>query len=491
MSSYFYDGQIKRYLTQFMRLMSNFSYKDAKGKLTQIPVRYGDMNRQVAQVLNKNSENVVQSAPFIACYIKNLEFARDRLQDPTYVSKMNIRERAFDDQGNEYLNTQGANYTVERLMPTPYNLQFTADIWTTNVDQKLQILEQLYVLFNPSIEIQTSNNYIDWTSLSLVELTGQTFSSRQIPQGLEQDIDISTMNFTTPIWLTPPAKIKKLGVITKIINSMFVDPSGTIASGAYDLGEEIDMFSGREAVSVNVTTLGNLELLVLDNTAKLVFPGMGKNNDLTNAPTAFGPGVNWVTILDLYPGRFTADLSQIRLMKPNGEEIIGYISLNPYDDQIMQVRFDPESAPGDTLIDDLGYPDTSSSFNSATARGNIDAIIDPQTFNPRPNVNGVLGWPSVDTRYLILEDINPDHAVTDYDGPQAWKNQNGTDFVAHTNDIIRWDGTQWTVIFQSQSTAVLTYITNARTGIQYAWDGESWMKSYEGVYKPGQWRLVL
>jgi hypothetical protein len=57
-----------------MRLMSNFAYKDAKGKLVQIPVRYGDMNRQVAQVLNKNSENIVQSAPFIACYIKNLEF---------------------------------------------------------------------------------------------------------------------------------------------------------------------------------------------------------------------------------------------------------------------------------------------------------------------------------------------------------------------------------------------------------------------------------
>ena len=229
---YAYDGQIKRYLTQFMRLMSNFSYKDAKGKLVQIPVRYGDMNRQVAQLMIKNSENVIQSAPFIACYIKNLEFDRDRLQDPSYVSKINIRERAFDEDGQEYLNTQGANYTVERLMPTPYKLQFTADIWTTNTDQKLQILEQLYVLFNPSIEIQTSNNYIDWTSLSLIELTGQKFSSRSVPQGLEQDIDISTMDFSTPIWLTTPAKVKKLGIITKIINSIFTEPAGSIeASG--------------------------------------------------------------------------------------------------------------------------------------------------------------------------------------------------------------------------------------------------------------------
>ena len=61
MADFFYDGQVRRYLTQFMRVMSNFSYKDGKGQLTQVPVRYGDMNRQVAQILAKNSENVVQS----------------------------------------------------------------------------------------------------------------------------------------------------------------------------------------------------------------------------------------------------------------------------------------------------------------------------------------------------------------------------------------------------------------------------------------------
>lgn len=102
---YFYDGQVRRYLTQFMRIMSNFSYKDAKGNLVQVPVRYGDMNRQVANILRKNSENVVNSAPFIACYIKDLQFDRERMQDPTFIDKVNIRERAKDGSGN-YLNTQ-------------------------------------------------------------------------------------------------------------------------------------------------------------------------------------------------------------------------------------------------------------------------------------------------------------------------------------------------------------------------------------------------
>jgi hypothetical protein len=173
--------------------MSNFSYKDGKGNLTQIPV------------------------PFIACYVKELEYDRERIQNPYHVDKINIRERAYDEFNNEYLNEQGENYTVERLMPSPFKLTLTADLWTTNTDQKLQILEQILVLFNPAMEIQTSNNFIDWTSLSYVELTASTWSSRAVPQGTNQDIDISNLTFTTPIWITTPAKVKRLGIVTKII----------------------------------------------------------------------------------------------------------------------------------------------------------------------------------------------------------------------------------------------------------------------------------
>jgi hypothetical protein len=456
---HFYDGQIKRYLTQFMRLMSNFSYKDSKGRIVQIPVRFGDMNRQVAQILNKNSENVIQSAPFIACYIKGLDFARDRLQDPTYVSKINIRERAFDEDGQEYLNTQGANYTIERLMPTPFNLQFTTDIWTTNVDQKLQILEQLLVLFNPSMEIQTNSNYIDWTSLSLVELTNLTYSSRSVPQGLEQDIDIATLNFTSPIWLTTPAKVKKLGVITKIITSIFDEQTGNISLNFSDEGGS-EYFAGRSPVSVSATTLGNFSLMVLNSQARLIPPG-------TDGSQTY----NWYSILDQYPGKFTAGLSEIWITGPDGNEIIGHMSLDPSDDTIMHVNWDIGSKPN-TVINGKTY---------------VDAIIDPTTFVPDNPATGI--------RYLILEDINTDPRLASVLGTDnaadAWRNTTGTHLVARANDIIEWTGTEWIVIFDSQNTSTVTYITNIRTQIQYAWDGESWLKSFEGIYTAGEWRLVL
>ena len=102
--------------------------------------------------------------------------------------------------------------TVERLMPTPYTLEMTADIWSTNTDQKLQIMEQILMMFNPSLEIQTTDNYVDWTSLSVVELENVNFSSRSIPVVTESEIDESQLGLKTPIYISPPTKVKKLGV---------------------------------------------------------------------------------------------------------------------------------------------------------------------------------------------------------------------------------------------------------------------------------------
>jgi hypothetical protein len=324
---FFYDGQVRRYLTQFMNVMSNFAYKDAKGNLVQIPVRYGDMSRQVSQILKKNSENTIPSAPFIACYIKDLQFDRPRMQDPTFVSKIHIRERAWNEQGQEYLNTQGSNYTVERIMPSPWLISFAADIWTTNTEMKLQIWEQLAVLFNPSFEIQTTDNYIDWTSLSVLDLDNQTWSSRTIPQGVNEDIDILTMNFKAPVWITPPAKVKKLGIITKIISNVYAVGQGTINS-VYDKESAAEIFGEISPDATITITPGNYDLLVFNNAARLI-----KSNGLDGDIDVSIPGnsISWHKLLDLYPGKFRAGLSQLRFSQSDGNEVVAYISLNPAD----------------------------------------------------------------------------------------------------------------------------------------------------------------
>jgi len=463
---YFYDGQVRRYLTQFMNILSNFAYKDSKGNLSQIPVRYGDMSRQVAHILRKNSENAVPSAPFIACYIKDLQFDRNRLQDPTFISKVHIRERAYDEDNQEYLNTQGSNYTVERIMPSPWTITFQSDIWSTNTDMKFQIWEQLVVFFNPSFEIQTTDNYIDWTSLSTVTLERQTFTSRTVPQGISEDIDIMNIEFTAPIWITPPAKIKKLGIVTKIISNAYAVNQGLINS-TYDKETAAEIFGDISPDTTITVTPGNYDLLILNNTARLI----RSNGDLdaidVNQP---GNSFSWFRLLDLYPGKFRAGLSQLRFQQPGGNEVIAYIAINPVDDSIMNLNIDTDTIPSNTII---------------SGRGTVDAVVNPETHNPSGLAAG--------TRYLILESINVNSQFgsPSYTGPAAWKNADTSDFQANANDIIEWSGSSWSIVFNSQATTNVVYITNSYTGTQYKWSEGSWSKTYEGVYDKQLWRLIL
>ena len=99
---HFYDGQIRRYITQMVRLMSNFSYADSKGNLVQVPVMYGDITRQVGAIIKDNSENKIPSAPRIGVYVTGLEMDRTRTADSSYTGKVHLRERAYDEEGKEY-----------------------------------------------------------------------------------------------------------------------------------------------------------------------------------------------------------------------------------------------------------------------------------------------------------------------------------------------------------------------------------------------------
>jgi hypothetical protein len=496
---YFYDGQIRRYLTQFIRALSGFQYSDGQGNLKTVPVRFGTANKQAAAVLKQNSENFLNQAPFISVYVNNLELSRGRMQDPNFVSKVHVTERDWD--GTDYTATKGADVTVERLMPNPYQLSLMADIWTTNIDQKLQILEQIVVLFNPAIEFQTSSSYLDWTSLSTLELMDIQYTNQVVPTG-DQDLEIASLTFSAPIWLSAPAKVKRMGVITSIIARVF-DEEGNISS---------DILAG-SLISQQVITFDGYGILITDNPdagtgqyiAKLLAHVESVSGSFTAQSAKLGKDINWREILERYPGKFTAGLSKVQIMKPDGRWASAAMSLNSNDETMMNLDFKAvdESWPTNTLI--------ASGVNGIAARGTIDAIIDPTkpvTMNKVP-----------DLRFLILEsistsnrtyDTNQDNTVIVYQGTNSSAPNYNVDlagqpipgqvlpgvqqwggFTANANDIIMWDGTQWSVIFNSQAQTGPTFITNKYTGIQYKWEGESWTKSMEGVYLAGKWQVIL
>lgn len=452
-----------------MRIFIGIKYRAGESDFRHVPVMYGDPSRQVANIIRENSENKLISVPKISCYINGLAMDRSRSSDATFVSKMHIRERAWSevDGSIEYENFQGGAYTVERLMPTPYKLTMNADIWCSNTDQKLQILEQILMLFNPSLEIQTTDNYIDWTSLSVVELQSDiTFTGRSIPQGAESTIDVCTLRFEMPIYISPPAKVKKLGVIKNIIMNIF-DNMG-------DYSEDItSIVYGNSDNSLRVTP-GNFGVLLLkanngqpnDYNVSVVDYNEAVTELGLDLPEKQGPRLNWNVVFSLYE-RYHPGISEIFFLQPGGSEVVGTFVINNVDPTFMVVTIDPDSIPTNTLLP-------------------LTSIIEPQKFNP-VSIYGAIADIPTGTRLLLLDKLNdlPD----DFDGPTAWRNLDGTDPVADTFDIIEWDGSKWSVAFDSSEVKDIHYVTNLKTGVQYKWDGDEWLKSFEGEYGAGFWRL--
>ena len=465
-NQFFYDGQIRRFLYQFIRIMSHYQVefgKDSAGNtaLQTVPVYYGDSSRMAAQIIRGNSENALPTVPAMACYISGLEYDRPRLQEPYHVSKANVRERSYDSTTDTWGHDQGGAFTVERLMPAPYKLTLKTDIWTSNTQQKMQLWEQIAPLFNPSMEIQSTDNVIDWTTLTYITLTGTNWSSRTVPVGAEDQIDIATLTFEMPIWISLPVRVKKLGVIQKIIASLY-DAQGDVSADILDL-------PSAQLLARRVITPMNYGVVYFGNTLQLFRP-----NDVVT-DTIDGPVVHnhtpdtysWKTLVDLYGLHLVNGTSEIRLDQPNGSTLVGTVSYHPTDASLLLFNPYSDTVPSNTLAP-------------------VNAIIDP--FNV--DVDSTYVHAAAGTRYMILNDIGSQDNI---ESAQAWHGNDGSDLVAQANDIIEYNGTRWFVAFAAGGQPDVKYVTNLKTGLQFKWTPEtqSWSKSTEGTYGPGDWTLVL
>ena len=456
---------------QFARIFSNFEVEFGTNEagqgpgstadtLVRVPVRYGDASRQAQTILQNNSASSMPATPLMTFYITDLKYDRPRIQDPTFVNTIQVRQRTYDSTTGTYETTQGNAFSIDRLMPVPYEATIKLDIWTSNTNQKMQLLEQILVLFNPSLEIQSTDNFIDWTSLTVLYLDNVNWSSRTVPVGTENPIDIATLSFKLPIWLTSPAKVKKLGVIERIIASVY-DAQGDLNNALTNS----DLLLGTRQV---FTPFG-YQVLLLDNKLQAL-----RSDNIVDQPNASltppdSPDTNlmWHDIINMY-GTLRPGISYVNLQQPDGTDVSGTVAYDPTDDRFLLFTVNSGTVPANTLAP-------------------VDAVIDPLVSGPGA---GLIG-PAAGQRYLLTEDTGSyDNPAGD--NPTAWAGVDGQPLVAHTNDIIEYDGNSWTIAFDSTSSPNnMQYVTNITTEIQYRWTGTAWVKSYQGLYTGGSWSLVI
>lgn len=462
MGQYFYDKQIRRFMAQFVRVF-NETYvefgKDANGNsvLYRVPVRYADTNRQVSNILKQNSDNGINNVPMIVVYIKAVDYDRNRMQEPKFVDNKSVRTRAPDPlTGNASVN-QGQNFSINRLMPAPYKLTVVMELWTSNFDQKLQLWEQICCQFNPDMEIQNTDNYLDWTSLSYLLLTGTNWTTRDIPIGADDPIDVATLTFEMPIWLSTPAKLLRLGIVQSVVGNIYDamgNPSQALIDQTNNLGNrQYFTPTGYQAVVNN----GNVTLFQRG--------GPEINNTNFTIPTTIGNAIPWGPVIHSF-GEIANNYSMLYLTDTRTDRLItGTIAYDANNPNNLLFNVDHATIPTNILP-------------------SINAIVDPQTNGPG------IGLPSASSgqRYLLVNGLG---GASLGNGAAAWQNANSSITVAQANDIIQYNGSSWFVAYHPTANSNASYVTNTFSNIQYAWNVNQWQKSWEGLYSEGLWSVVI
>ena len=473
---YFYDAQVRRYLLQFMRIFGEFKVSEGKrGGVTyynKAPVRYSDMSRMVAHILTKGGENMINSTPFIATSIQSLLIARDRTQDPTLVSKVQIAEREYNTGTASYGTGQGNLYSTDRIMPVPYNLTMQVDIWSSNTDQKLQLLEQILILFNPSLQLQQNSNPLDWSSLFEVELTDIQWSNRSIPAGVDETLDVATLTFVMPIWLNPPAQVKRQKIINSIIANVYKTTS--VADLGYD-SDIYDFFRTLDGEMETQTITPNNYWVSIDGTEATLFKTAPTG---TPAESVYDDGTmvkaNWNDLLEVLAPQSaggtvagaSVDIADIPLT--TGSTLQLNINSDIKSTSLITgtiVRSSIDTAKLVFTVDNDTLP--------TTTQTDVTRIVNPESNYPG---DGTIDAELTGQRYLLTNEIVGD---------------NWGSLSADVHDIVEYDGAKWIVSFDASSVSDTHYVKNLFTNKQYKYENSSWTSTHEGQYNPGYWKLNL
>lgn len=426
--------------------------------IQRVPILYGDPSAVVAQIIKGASENTLVPSPLFSAYIENIKLAPSRRQDTQYVGKVSTVERKI--VNGVYTDQPGVRQDVERYMPVPYDFMFRLDCWTTNTNTKLQIMEQILTIFNPSIQLQQDSNILDWTSIFEVWLEDFIWTNRNIQQNDPDVRDVMTFKFKVQGWINPPAKLKRSGLVAEIVARVYDVADVEDLRGHID--KEFDPFSCYGGVPIQiVTTEGDYKVSVT-RTAGV------DEVTLLNEFGQVDPLLSWFDLIQKY-GQITPTITKMRLkldpdLDVTDTDVIGGIVQDPTRQNVLLFSVDIDTLP-------------------AVTTPPITAIIDPTEIWPGNGLpNAAPGQ-----RYLLTshDSAGEEPAIPPNVPTSPW----GQFLVAYPNDIIEFNGVSWVVSFDSQTAVGKNYVVNNGNSSQYTFDGVNWTYTFYGTYAPGYWRI--
>lgn len=211
--------QFERYIGQFIRVFKGFQVLKTINSedLKVVPVVYGNMDRVVAAMLNKNESFTNQRVPIMAINMTSISPDPTRKLPSTHVDELVIDSKLYN-----------------RLTGIPFLMQLDLSIYASSQTQMMEILEQILLIFHPRVALQIDSNLLN--SDYITEITLDSIQSEiQYPLGQTKEVVMITLTFNMPVTLRYP-----VGESDKFINDIKTRVLNTSNDAIPDVAQLID-----------------------------------------------------------------------------------------------------------------------------------------------------------------------------------------------------------------------------------------------------------
>ena len=385
--------------------------------------------------INNATDTVIETCPKMVLTISEIRPNSERGYNPGYEPyESELTEKRWNEEKGNYEYKIGNTYSITRFNPIPIGITFKLFILTTLQSQKFQLFEQIRTLFSPTLELQTSENPLDWSRVTAITLTGINYSSKGTSNLESTQLDSMDMTFDVNTNLDVPALINKSNVIETIVTNMM------------DTNRPEDIYGWEfDDVCRTYYTPHKSSVLIRGNKEVILKPGVYEN---------------WYKLFKAYAIPYDSSKNNTYLhIKVDNKELIGVVKVDVHDDMKLIWRIEESLLPQTNLKD-------------------LTGIIDPLSYIPQQDKG---------ERYLILNPIGTNTKV--------WgrlKDDEGNDIEKiDCNCIIEYNGSNWVLKTDPSQHPAEYYVKDSDDGTYWYWDDEyqEWFDMINGTYQEGYWRL--
>jgi hypothetical protein len=202
-----------------------------------VPIKYGSADRVVAAIKAENTQNAAIRVPMLALKVTNIDLAEGERKGTN--QKIKTKYLPFGGKMPDDL------VIAEMLVPYPYRMVCELAILASNTHQHFQMLEQILMLFDPTLQIQTSDDPLDHTKIKNLKLESIGFDENY-PSGTERRLIVTNITIEVIIYLTAPVQFRKDYIKSVVLRMNSISDSGT----AYEAVSALNNETGEKIIDI-------------------------------------------------------------------------------------------------------------------------------------------------------------------------------------------------------------------------------------------------